>query len=262
MTFSVAEPRPPRRLVLSIHDVSPRHEGAVDRLRDLLVANGGERMAMLVVPNFWGEAPILRGSPFAARLRRWAEAGVEMFLHGSLHRDDSTHGSAVDRFKARRMTAGEGEFLGLDRAEAARRIAAGRSLIEDVTGRPVAGFVAPAWLYGPGALAAMTEARIGLAEDHWKIWDAASGAIVARSPVITWASRTPARMASSLAVAAAARAAARLVPGPRVLRVAVHPGDVTAPPLVRSITATVAALGRGRTVSRYEDLVGDAGCRR
>ena len=37
-------------------------------------------------------------------------------------------------FKAKHMTASEGEFLGLTRAEAARRMADGRKLIEDIIG--------------------------------------------------------------------------------------------------------------------------------
>lgn len=246
----------PRRLLLSIHDVSPCHESAVDRLRDLIGESSGGQPAMLVVPNFWGNALITPGSPFATRLRRWADAGVEMFLHGWLHRDDTRHQTLTARLKATHMTASEGEFLGLDAAESAKRIAAGRELVEGIIGRPVAGFVAPAWLYGPSALAALGQARIGMLEDHWKVWDATSGRVLARSPVITWATRTPARKASSLAVAALARA----LPTPRIMRVAVHPGDVTSDEVLRSIGATVSALGRRHRVSRYADLATDAAC--
>ena len=53
-----------RTLLVSIHDVSPRFEGEVDRLLDLLAPHVGERLAMLVVPNHWGDSPIVPGSPF------------------------------------------------------------------------------------------------------------------------------------------------------------------------------------------------------
>lgn len=248
--------RLPGRLLLSIHDVCPRHEGEVDRLRDALLRFGGERMAMLVVPDFWNRSPIVRGSAFAARLRAWAGEGVEMFLHGHCHRDDARHASALARFKARHLTAGEGEFLGLSRAEATVRIEAGRHLLEDVTGVPITGFVAPAWLYGPGAKAALADARIGMAEDHWRVWNPATGATLARSPVITWATRTRRRMASSLAVAALARR----LPACRVMRVGVHPGDCGEPAVMASVATTVSALRRSRTVSRYTDLREDAAC--
>src|SRR6476646_3707590 len=113
----------PRRLLLaSIHDVSPPFESEVDRLLDLLAPHVGKRLAMLVVPNHWGDAPIIPGSPFATRLRSWADDGVEMFLHGFTHRDDSRHGDPAARARARFMTAGEGEFLGLGDAAAAARI--------------------------------------------------------------------------------------------------------------------------------------------
>src|SRR5947209_6584908 len=114
---------PNRLLLASIHDVSPRFEGDVDRLIDLLAPHVGTRLAMLVVPNHWGDAPIVPGSPFAARLRSWADQGIEIFLHGFTHRDDVRHAGAADRVRARLMTASEGEFLGLSASEAAARIA-------------------------------------------------------------------------------------------------------------------------------------------
>lgn len=248
----------PRRLLLSIHDVSPRFDTDVARLHDLLTAASGDApVALLVVPDFWREAPIVPGSAFARRLRAWAEAGTELFLHGYVHRDDSRHRAPLARFKARHMTAGEGEFLGLDAADAGARIAAGRALIEDISGRPIAGFVAPAWLYGPGAHAALRAARMPLAEDHAKVWRPADGAVLARSPVITWATRTVARERSSLAVAALARQIGRRVAGPRTLRVGVHPGDLGSDAVRRSIAATVATLARDRVLSRYAALTDD-----
>ena len=48
-----------RLLLASIHDVSPRFENEVDRLLALLRPYVGDRVAMLVVPNHWGSAPIV-----------------------------------------------------------------------------------------------------------------------------------------------------------------------------------------------------------
>ena len=240
----------PRRILLaSIHDVSPRFEGEVDRLLDLLRPHVGARLAMLVVPNHWGDAPIVSGTPFATRLRGWADCGIEMFLHGFFHRDDARHASG-DWLRARVMTAGEGEFLGLSRAEAATRIADGRRLIEQVIGRSLDGFVAPAWLYGAGAEEALHEAGMPIAEDHFRVWSPATGRQLARGPVITWASRTRLRLASSLAAAAVLRRAA-----PDVLRIGVHPPDVRHPALVRSIDKTLRLASSRRTPGRYSDLL-------
>ena len=242
-------------LLASIHDVGPRFESEVDRLADLIGGVlGGPKYAMLVVPDHWGLAPLGAAAAFRARLRDWAGQGVEMFVHGWYHKDMAEH-SGVAGFKARHMTAGEGEFLGLAEAEAARRMADGRKLIEDAIGGPVAGFVAPAWLYGPGALAALKASGFALAEDHLKVWEPASGRVLARGPVVTWASRSRARQLSSRGVAALARTAFH---GLGVARVAVHPGDTGVPALLDSIGRTYASFAARRTAGRYADLLGAA----
>ena len=238
-----------RLLLASIHDVSPRFEGEVGRLLDLLAPHVGNRLAMLVVPNHWGEAPIVAGSPFASRLRQWAESGIEIFLHGYFHLDKGGHARTADRVRARFMTAGEGEFLGLSRDDAASRIAEGRKLIEDVTGRAIDGFVAPAWLYGEGAHEALREASIPVAEDHFRVWSPLSGRRLARGPVITWASRSPARLTSSLAAAAMLRQMPI-----DVLRIGVHPPDVRHPQIVRSIRHALSASS-SRQPAAYADLL-------
>ena len=247
----------PRRLLASIHDVGPLFEDRVDQLADRIERHlGSPRYAMLVVPDHWGEAPLAGARAFQAKLRTWSESGVEMFVHGWTHRDDSVHQGSAARFKARRMTAGEGEFLGLGRTEALRRMVAGRQLLEDITGRPVAGFIAPAWLYGYGARGALGDAGFAIAEDHMRVWSPVGGAVLARGPVVTWASRSTRRIRSSLGFAAVARTALRPL---HTLRVAVHPGDTGVPALLASIDATLSAACRQRRVARYADLlVGDA----
>jgi predicted deacetylase len=237
-------------LLASIHDVSPRFERQVDHLLDLLRRHVGDRLAMLVVPNHWGNAPLIPGSSFATRLRGWADDGIEMLLHGFYHRDEARHDDGADRLRARFMTAGEGEFLGLSRSAAAERIKEGRALVENIIGRPVAGFVAPAWLYGTGANEALRECSIGIAEDHWRVWSPTSGDRLARGPVITWASRTPARLRSSLLAAAALRRSPQTV-----LRVGVHPGDCGHAAILKSIDATMNYAAARRTAASYSDLL-------
>jgi predicted deacetylase len=243
-----------RRLLASIHDVSPRFEREIDALFELLSTALGEgsRLAMLVVPDHWGTSPLSADRAFQARLRGWSDGGVEMFVHGWLHRDTARHSGRAG-LKARWMTASEGEFLGLSQAEAARRMADGRALIEDTIGRPAAGFIAPAWLYGEGASAALRESGFALAEDHMRVWRPADGTVLARGPVLTWASRSTMRTASSLAVAALGRHALRLLP---TVRVAVHPGDMSKRSIVASIEATVCRLRATHRPARYAELDG------
>lgn len=239
-----------RRLITSIHDVSPRFESEVDQLSDFLGRRVGNRIAMLVVPNHWGTSPIVPGSSFATRLRDWSDRGMEMLLHGFFHRDDFPHQRFLDRARANLMTAGEGEFLALSARTAASRIQQGRSLLEDVVGKPVAGFVAPAWLYGRGALDALAASGIPLAEDHWRVWSPETGRTLARGPVITWASRSRPRLLSSLIAASVLRSAPL-----DTLRIGVHPPDVRHDRLLQSIDETVAVAMKKRRPASYSELL-------
>lgn len=239
-------------LLASIHDVGPRFEREVDQLAGQLAQIlGGPKFAMLVVPDHWGEAPLAENRAFQRRLRDWADQGVEMFVHGWFHKDLAEHTGAA-AFKAKHMTAGEGEFLGLSRAEASRRMADGRKLVEDTIGRSAAGFIAPAWLYGQGALEALKDNGFALAEDHMKVWQPETGRVLAKGPVITWASRSVPRQLSSRLVASLAR---NFLHPQKVMRIAVHPGDTRVPALIDSIGQTFSAFAARRPAGRYADLL-------
>jgi hypothetical protein len=152
------------------------------------------------------------------------------------------------------MTAGEGEFLALSRREATLRLREGRSVLEDALGERVTGFVAPAWLYGKGAREALADEGFAIAEDHLRVWRPSDGRILARGPAIGWASRSRARLASSIAFAALARRALTKLP---TLRLAVHPGDLGSPALLDSIDRTVRGALAGRRCGRYGDLASE-----
>jgi len=248
-----------RRLLISIHDVAPGFEREIDQLLELIASSvQAYALAMLVVPDHWKSRAIRPGTPFATQLRSWAEQGVDMFLHGWSHRDDSAH-HGLAALKARYMTASEGEFLGLSRDEALDRMLRGKGLLEGIVGLPVDGFVAPAWLYSPGARQALGEAGFRLAEDHMRVWSPVEGdRKLAGDPVITWASRSRSRRLSSLAAAAALRRILRTRP---VARVGVHPGDTGSPALLKSIGTTLRTLNRTHEVRRYADLLVDGATR-
>lgn len=241
-----------RSLLASIHDVSPGFEREVDRLAGLLTDTlGCSRFAMLVVPDRWGGHRIRSSTPFANRLRAWSDSGIEMFVHGWYHKDTVEH-HGISGLKAKYMTAREGEFLGLSYREAARRMENGRALIEDIIGRKTSGFIAPAWLYGPGTMDALRDSSFDIAEDHMKVWIPQTGRVVARGPVITWASRSTARTVSSLAFAALAR---QVLHPLRTVRVAVHPGDVTKDSILSSIEATLRCFAKSRQAGSYHSLL-------
>jgi predicted deacetylase len=242
-----------RRLLVSIHDVTPFHAQRLEKLVPLVEGRvGAGNFALLAVPDFHGEGRIDSDRAFAARLRGWSNAGCEVFLHGHRHRDTAYHIGAVARLKARHLTAREGEFLGLDHATATALLIDGRKRVEDVIGRSVAGFIAPAWLYGRDALRAIADLRFPIAEDHFRVWHPPSGRVLARGPVITYASRTPTRMLSSLAWS---RAASLLLRSCKTVRLGVHPHDVDALELVREIGRALRAFSKSHQPSRYADLL-------
>jgi len=244
-----------RRLLTSIHDVTPYHLDRLDRLVPIVEqAVGVGRYALLVVPDFHRSGLIRDNMAFARQLRGWSEAGCEIFLHGFTHLDEVQHTSRAARLKAERMTAGEGEFLGIDYSEAAGKLEQGRTMLEDMIGGPVAGFIAPAWLYGPDSLKAIADRGFTLVEDHFRVWNPQSGAVLARGPVLTYASRSPLRLASSLlwsrlATIALARA--------KTVRFAVHPHDIDSPALVHEIGRALGAFSASHRPSAYRELVGE-----
>jgi len=256
MTASAFHDAPRKRLLASIHDVSPRFEREVDALAERLSGHlGAGKFAMLVIPDHWRGAPLAGNAAFQARLRQWADMGIEMFLHGWCHKDETPADQGLAGFKGKHMTAGEGEFLNLPHDQALARMREGKALVEDILGRPVTGFIAPAWLYGPGAHQAMAELGFALAEDHMKVWRPQNGEVLAKGPVITWASRSKARIRSSLWFSALARHA---LPATRTVRVAVHPGDTMVPALLRSIDKTLARFAKSHVPARYASLTGPA----
>src|SRR3546814_10127916 len=96
-------------------------------------------------------------------------------------------------------------------------------MIEQVIGRPIAGFVAPAWLYGEDSLAALAAQNIRLIEDHFRVWNPQKSTVFARGPVVTYASRSRTRIASSILWS---RLATVLLARASTVRLAVHPHAV------------------------------------
>jgi predicted deacetylase len=242
-----------KRLIVSIHDVAPRHGERLKRIEALLAECGiGTRHSMLVVPDFWRDGPLPHHPAFCAWLKGRAAAGVDMLLHGFTHRDETVHTGAVARWKAANLTAREGEFLGLGPEEARHRLVEGRRMVETVIGRAVSGFVAPAWLYGPGAKTALRELGFAIAEDQLRVWSPRDGRVLLRAPVVSYASRTSGLIKSSLAWS---RAATMLLKPAQTVRLALHPHDVDVPALVKEIRRAILAFLADRRPVTYGDLV-------
>jgi predicted deacetylase len=214
---------------VSIHDVSPAWEREVGVALEMVHA-AGARPALLVVPDFHGRAPLLQHPAFVERLRRLEREGHEIYLHGYYHHARSPADPAAPRrnvvgrmrhaFAQRVVSAGEAEFSDISPEEATERLDAGERVLEQA-GLEVKGFVAPAWSMPRWVLTMLGERGYGFTEDHLNIHDPTRGRS-RKSVVLNYASRTPARLFSSVAWCRIARAARRLLP----VRIAIHPADM------------------------------------
>ena len=99
---------------------------------------------------------------------------------------------------------------------------------------------------------ALADAGFRVAENHFTIWSPSGGKVLLRSPVVSWASRTSARMNSSLLWS---RLATVLLGAFPAVRVGIHPHDVDHPRLVTEIDRVLAAFLRKRTPFLLGDLI-------
>ena len=144
-----------RWLVVSIHDVMPTYADEIRLLLAHLDALGVRPRVLKVVPNAGGCGPITATSPLARLLRDEQRAGSEVVLHGYTHRASGPfRGAWPIRCRARLFAGDAGEFLTLDGACLAARLAAGQRALAALGIAP-AGFCAPGWLAPQTILAAL-----------------------------------------------------------------------------------------------------------
>jgi len=235
------------RTHVSIHDVSPAFAGEVEDALDAC-ERAGATAALLVVPNFHGEWPLERHPAFVDRLRALGERGHEIMLHGFFHRASGRGSGLRSAFAQRIASAGEAELADLPRDEGEKRIDDGADALRAL-GLPIAGYVAPAWQMAPWVIGALGARGFRYAEDHLRVYDPAAGRARA-SLVLNFASRTPARLASSALFVRAARPFHGILP----TRVALHPGDMRSAVLRREVAGVLRAA-RGTFTPRAADLL-------
>lgn len=233
-----ASPRVP--VHVSIHDVSPAWAAEVDAAL-AACAEVGIQPGLLVIPNYHGAWPLDRHPDYARRLCALQAAGHEVFLHGYYHlagvgeRGAAVTGASAPRglrrlWAQRVVSGGEAEFSDVAELEARRRLDDGEAVLRRAGLDRLDGFIAPAWSMPRWMLAVLRERGCRYTEDHLHVYDPAAGARRA-SVVLNYASRTRARLWSSLVYSRLARPARRLVPA----RVAIHPADMRHDVLRREI---------------------------
>ncbi len=238
---------------VSIHDVSPASKDQVEAALELCDA-AGARPALLVVPDYHSRAPLLDDAPFCDRLRTLQARGHEIYLHGLTHRSRAQYGAGSSGgrlswlFAQRLVSNGEAEMVDVAPDEGRARIDEGERVLRDA-GLRLDGFVAPAWAMPPWLLPALAERGYRFTEDHLRIYDPAGGRATP-SVVLNWATRSRARIVSTLAWCRLARHARAFFPA----RIAIHPADMGFLAVRRQIEGLL-AWARGDFVSRGADLL-------
>lgn len=229
------------RLIVSIHDITPRRVGETLEWRETIAAMAGGPVSLLVVPRYAGLGSWRHGAG-AAALVDLAEAGDEVVVHGYTHTLD-----------------------GHDGAETRHHDAAGaRALVSDgawelrAAGLRPDGFIAPAY----GRLRDAGPACAGAGLMWWAtrshLW---TGDLRIALPSLGLGASTPLRRVLSPAVA---RGAVRALRGAPVLRLDLHTADLHHPRLAtagRDLLSRLLDTGRLLVTHRQVAAARIAGAR-
>lgn len=224
-----------------------------------LRAWGVARTSLLVIPDHHRRGHFLNDPALCRALERLAgHDGHELVVHGYFHQRPTPAPAATGRetpwtrWVTSTYTAGEGEFYDLPAPEAAERLNRAHADFARLDAPAPVGFIAPAWLLGAGAAAAVRDAgfayttRLGSVEDFRQNR-------VTRSQSLVWSCRNAWRRAASIAWNAAL--ARRLRPRP-LLRIGLHPPDFLHRAVWRQVGARIRAALRDRAVTTYAGFVG------
>lgn len=248
-----------KKVLISLHDVTPYHLERLRKAEAFFRRWEVTDIGYLFIPDYHQKD--LHADPtLTSQFKQWLTAPrpfqVEWFLHGYFHLDTGTgmkKGSvtAVEKFKQKRLTADEGEFLLLSAVEIQKRLREGAAMFREFLGKEPDGFVAPAWLFNENLLPALKSMDFRVTEDHSYIYEVQTGQKL-RSPVITWATRTHMKKLTSIIGCPLLLKAWHSQP---LLRIAVHPFDFDHPGTVKSIEKVITHALNTHQISSYRQLI-------
>lgn len=208
-------------LLVVLHDVAPQTWPVLAPLAAELDRMGPIPLSLLVVPDHHGRGMLPEHPAFVAAVEDRLARGDEVVLHGYHHHDVAPAPRGPVGWFARRVYTHEGEFYGLGRDAARRRLERGMALF-DRLGWPLAGFVAPAWLMSPGTRAALRETPLRYTTTPGRLYRLPGFEPVA-APGLVWSVRSAWRRAASRLWSETQRRRHRRAP---VLRLGLHPADL------------------------------------
>ncbi len=228
-------PNAHRALVVSLHDVSPRTRPACERILAQLHELDVVVCSLLVIPDQHHGGHFLDDPDFCEWLKGLARGGHEVVTHGYFHqRPRRADETARQKFTTRVYTAGEGEFYDLDRDTARALVAKANAELARLGLEP-RGFIAPAWLLGAEAEAALRDIGVEYTTRLGSVLDLRTGTMH-RSQSLVWSVRSGWRRATSLAWNAFLFQRLRHNP---LMRISIHPVDLEHAAVWRQIRALV-----------------------
>ncbi|MFN2542455.1 MAG: DUF2334 domain-containing protein [Chthoniobacterales bacterium] len=245
-------------LVVSLHDIAPSTRSVAEGIISELAPHGVRVCSLLVVPDYHHEGASMQDRQFVAWLRELEATGHEIVIHGYFHERSPGRGETMlDKFVTQIYTQSEGEFYDLDYDEALRRIRRAREEFR-ASGLQPRGFVAPAWLLSAEAERAACDAEMEYTTRLRSVVDLRLGErFGARS--IVYSVRNQWRRTTSLLWNAALSRALEHKP---LLRISIHPADYSYPSVWRQIVDLIKATNDTRTVTTYQDWIGEQRLRR
>jgi uncharacterized protein len=240
-------------LVVSIHDVSPRHEKLIDRWRSILDGWGVEKRSFAVVPHYDGDGRTADCPSLIGSLREEAARGSELVLHGFSHVFQGSYDRFRDRARDLLTTRGCAEFSAVDAATARELIARGIGDLEPVLGCKFKGFTAPGWWQGPSVAAELRKAGFLFYTLTFGIVDLVRDKFL-KSPVVVG---LPGQgvVSSRLLRAFSFRLVPFWMRNRPLVRVALHPYDLDNALFMREVESLLKREMETRKVSVYEDLI-------
>ncbi|MDP9003669.1 MAG: polysaccharide deacetylase family protein [Verrucomicrobiota bacterium] len=240
-------------LVVSLHDVAPPTRAASEKIIAELSHHGVPVCSLLVVPNYHHRGSSTEDRGFVLWLQDLEAQGHEIVIHGYFHqRPRGDREDVRAKLLTRFYTNDEGEFYDLDYEEALRRIIRAREEFTRAGLRP-RGFIAPAWLLGPEAERAATEAEMEYTTRLTGVRDLRSG------------DNFPARTLAYSVRNGWRRAVSRLwnaalvhqLAGASLARVSIHPPDLEHPEIWEQILKLTDRLRENRKATTYRDWVAE-----
>jgi predicted deacetylase len=237
-------------LVVSIHDVSPLTQPDCERMLQDLAEAGVGTTSLLVIPDHHRRAPVANAPGFQQWLTKWVMQGHEPVLHGYYHSRDQRPGETLrDRWTTKLYTAGEGEFYDLDQEHASRLLRQGLADFRFLS-RPIAGFIAPAWLLGEHAKMAVRTCGFRYTTTVHGVENLVTGRYLP-SRSLVWSTRAAWRRWASIRWN---EWLDRRLQQRELLRIGLHPPDRRYPEIRKQVLEIICRAARERQPMSYEQV--------